>query len=712
MVLAVCRRALPDPAAADDAFQATFLVLLRKAGSLGRGDRLGNWLYGLACRTAARARVEAARRRVREGRVSARTPPDPLAEITAREMVTAVDEEVLGLPPRYRAPIVACYMEGKTRDEAAASLEWSVATLGRRLARGRDLLGARLARRGVALSAALLPASLAVVPGALAAPVRTAVEFVAAGQAIPVGVVPAPVDTLSRKVVSGMLVGKLKATAVMLLAAGLILVGIGSVAHGVIAGRPTAATIPTVDDSPKASPQPIPKGRDAFAPVLDSVRAVEDKTERLVLLIRVAQARGTTGDVAGARENLRQALDLADGLDGDSPRGMALREIATTRLRLGDVADALAVAEKFKAASDRNHLLFFLASLQAEAGDIPGARKTAAAITDDQRDGAVEAVGRAEARAGDLAAAGRTADGLKHQPLSRAGVLGEIALAQAKAGDRKAATISLTESLRLNVATLADAGQREAARADAAVKQAQIGDVEGALHAAAGLDAENRPRVLGSIAVEQGRQGDLPAALKTLGDIPNGDDRVQGLLDLARDRADAKDRAGAEKSLAALNNLVATLPAAGRAGLLDDIRTVRASLQDSVGDVAGALETAATVKAERALGRVLLDVGRAQMKAGDRKGARATFERATKAADDYPEGTENQGGIITLVPAWALIKGGVVRQVAATMAEAGGEEEARVWAAGQKSSFVRVMAQLGIAEGVAARAAVGKKSDR
>ena len=371
MVLAACRRVLPDPAAAADAFQATFLVLLRKAGSLGRGDRLGNWLYGVACRTAARARVEAARRRRREADAPARTSPDPLADITARELVAAVDEELLRLPPRYRAPVVACYLEGKTRDEAAAHLGWSVATLGRRLARGRDLLGAWLARRGIALSAVLLPATLAFVPCALAAPLLTAAGHAAAGRELPVGVVPAAVETLSERVVGAMFIGKLKATAAVLLAAGLVLLGVGSLAHGVLPARPTAAVAPRADDPPRAVPHP-PKGREPFAAVLDAVRAVENKTERVVLLIRVAQGRAAAGDVAGAKEDLRQALDLADGLDADTPRGMALREIAQTRLRLGDAAGALVVAEKFKGASHRNHLLFSLAGMQAEAGDIPG----------------------------------------------------------------------------------------------------------------------------------------------------------------------------------------------------------------------------------------------------------------------------------------------------------------------------------------------------
>jgi hypothetical protein len=128
---------------------------------------------------------------------------------------------------------------------------------------------------------------------------------------------------------------------------------------------------PKADWIPKATPQP-PKGKESFAGVLDAVGAVENRAERVVLLIRVAQARAASGDTAGAKKDLQQALDLTDGLDGDTPRGLALREIAQTRLRIGDVADALAIAEKFKVAFHRNHLLFLLAGQQATAGDLRG----------------------------------------------------------------------------------------------------------------------------------------------------------------------------------------------------------------------------------------------------------------------------------------------------------------------------------------------------
>ncbi|HVK14080.1 MAG TPA: sigma-70 family RNA polymerase sigma factor, partial [Gemmataceae bacterium] len=153
MVLDVCRRGLANEADAEDAFQATFLVLARKAGRIGWGELVANWLYGVARRTAARARVEAAKRRARESAApSPQASPDPLDRVTARELLDLLDEEISRVPVRYRGPLVACHLEGKTRDEAAEEFGWSLATLARRLERGRKLLGARLARRGLALA--------------------------------------------------------------------------------------------------------------------------------------------------------------------------------------------------------------------------------------------------------------------------------------------------------------------------------------------------------------------------------------------------------------------------------------------------------------------------------------------------------------------------------------------------------------------------------
>ncbi len=155
MVLGVCRRVLNDWHEAEDAFQATFLVLARKAGAIARPERLANWLYGVAHRVALKARAQAARSRVQIGEVPEMPAPESVSDVEQREFQAMLDEEVSRLPQKYRAPVVMCYLEGKTNDEAAQELGWPRGTVATRLARARELLRSRLARRGLALSSAV-----------------------------------------------------------------------------------------------------------------------------------------------------------------------------------------------------------------------------------------------------------------------------------------------------------------------------------------------------------------------------------------------------------------------------------------------------------------------------------------------------------------------------------------------------------------------------
>ena len=152
MVLTVCRQVLGDPHAAEDAFQATFLVVVRRAGSLRVREpgSLGPWLYGVAYRIALKARQGAARRRAREHRVAVPDVDRSSAAIEHGELQALLHDEVNRLPAKYRAPVVLCYFEGRTHDEAAAVLQWPVGTVRGRLARARGLLRARLDRRGLA----------------------------------------------------------------------------------------------------------------------------------------------------------------------------------------------------------------------------------------------------------------------------------------------------------------------------------------------------------------------------------------------------------------------------------------------------------------------------------------------------------------------------------------------------------------------------------
>ncbi len=160
MVLRVCRRLLPGREDAEDVFQATFLLLARKASSIRRHASVGPWLYGVALRLARQERAALARRHSHEGRAALRTPDDPLDELSVREARAVLDEELARLPQKYRSPLVLCYLEGKSRDEAAEQLGWSVSLVKSRLEQARDRLRGRLDRRGLSLSGGLLAALL------------------------------------------------------------------------------------------------------------------------------------------------------------------------------------------------------------------------------------------------------------------------------------------------------------------------------------------------------------------------------------------------------------------------------------------------------------------------------------------------------------------------------------------------------------------------
>jgi RNA polymerase sigma factor (sigma-70 family) len=216
MVLGVCRRILGDAHDAEDAFQATFLVLARKAGSVLRREKVANWLYGVAVRTAREARARSARRRTREERVSTPIHVEPPDDGSPDELRAILDEELARLPARYRGPVVLCELEGLSRPEAARRLNIPEGTLSSRLSRAKARLRDRLARRGVtipavALSTALIREAQAVsLPLSLIEATVQAATHVAAG-ASATAVLSASVASLSEGVLQAMLFTKLKA---------------------------------------------------------------------------------------------------------------------------------------------------------------------------------------------------------------------------------------------------------------------------------------------------------------------------------------------------------------------------------------------------------------------------------------------------------------------------------------------------------------------
>jgi RNA polymerase sigma-70 factor (ECF subfamily) len=191
LVLGVCQRVLEHQQDAEDAFQATFLVLVRKARSLSRPELLANWLYGVAYRTARKARVAARRRRSHEGRVVTLPAGDPVAALAEGELRAVLDEEIKRLPEKYRAPVLLCDVEGLTHEEAARRLGWPVGSMSSRLARGRELLRDRLAGRCGATPTGVTPL-LGVLAVGVPLPLQQATAqglFTAAAESLAAGLV-------------------------------------------------------------------------------------------------------------------------------------------------------------------------------------------------------------------------------------------------------------------------------------------------------------------------------------------------------------------------------------------------------------------------------------------------------------------------------------------------------------------------------------------
>ena len=259
-VLTVCRQVLGDAHAAEDAFQATFLVLVRRADSLRVRDHgsLGPWLYGCAYRTALKARQGSVRRHARERCVAA---PEArtghvAATVERHEMGAALHDEVNRLPTKYRQPVVLCYFEGQTHDEAAAALQWPVGTVRSYLSRARDLLRNRLARRGLA-PAGLIGASL--LRSSARAEVPTALRNATLAAAIK-STPAAAASTLMNLMVRSLLLSRLKtagaALSLVLLAAGL----------GLVLGVSQRSQSPR-SDGPASPPAPDAAARSRLDPV-------------------------------------------------------------------------------------------------------------------------------------------------------------------------------------------------------------------------------------------------------------------------------------------------------------------------------------------------------------------------------------------------------------------------------------------------------------
>jgi RNA polymerase sigma factor (sigma-70 family) len=240
MVRGVCLRILGNVHDADDAFQAAFLVLVRRAASVRPREAVGNFLYGVACRTALEVRKRRARRRTRETSLDNLPPPANEPGDLGQELRSILDREVSRLADKYRLPVVLCELEGRSRKEVARQLAIPEGTLSSRLATARKRLAARLARYGLAVSAAALTALFAEstapagVPTALSIATTKAALLTAAGPAA--GLVSTTVLTLTEGVLKAMFIAKLKTATVVLCGVAALGLGTGGVVYQTRAG--------------------------------------------------------------------------------------------------------------------------------------------------------------------------------------------------------------------------------------------------------------------------------------------------------------------------------------------------------------------------------------------------------------------------------------------------------------------------------------------
>jgi RNA polymerase sigma factor (sigma-70 family) len=333
MLLGLCRRQLHAGELAEDVLQATFLVLARKARSIHRRENLAGWLYGVARRLICQAQRTEAARRQRErcaARVEAITDPG------WDDLLRVLDAELQRLPARLRDPLLLCYLESRTQEEAAAQLGWSLSTLRRRLERGRDLLRTRMVRRGATLGAGLVATVVApsTVRAVLTAELRQAVFAVAASALRPASVAPGILLLANGELRMTLLTKCLLGSVLALVAAGVCTLATwsaGEAPRAALPPAPPAALAPGESLKKPAAGQdlfgdPLPKGAVAR---LGTVELRHGPSGRLVQFTRDSKHLVSLGGGWIRRWNL--ATGRADiNLGADHPAGLlGVREFAT-----------------------------------------------------------------------------------------------------------------------------------------------------------------------------------------------------------------------------------------------------------------------------------------------------------------------------------------------------------------------------------------------
>jgi RNA polymerase sigma factor (sigma-70 family) len=660
MVWGVCRRILPDYHDAEDAFQATFLVLARRAASVIPRASVAAWLHGVAKRTAWKGKARSARRRSRE------RPLPQMCDVAAdpekpwRELMPLLDQELSRLPERYRAVIVLCELEGLTRREAAAQLGWPEGTVASRLARGRALLAGRLSRRGVALplgaGALLLSQNVTLAVGVsrvlIAATVRAACQ-VGTGSAA-ASMISSPMVALTQGVINGMLLKK------VLLAMTFMVLGImggGLTYFALASGSPPAGPEPqaATSESPPMRERPTEQQvrgevRSALERAVASVPAVEDLEQRVWILCEIARLQARTG-LAGALEGtLKSAVKAAQETESEH----RLIDVAEILAETGDTKAALALVDPL--VLNHDYGLDHIAAAMARTGDMTGALEIAATIRNETYKGeALRRIAIAQAEGGDMKGALATAATISDQ-YDLAQLMTAIAARQYRAHD-PAATQSLEQARQAadkiplhygNDRTPSD--YKPGALARIARVLAESGAIEEARKVASGITKAPWGDIAWkNIAAAQAERGETEAALQTAEHIQNRVDKGQAIKDIVAARARA-----------------------------NDLDTARALI--------------ARIEASSARTDAQLEIARVQYRSGQRQDALTIFEAVLREAEHLEDN-----------PRFGNVKPAALGRLARAQAELGEEKAALIWIDQQPAPIVKAWSLMGLANGMAER---------
>jgi RNA polymerase sigma factor (sigma-70 family) len=659
MVMGVCRRILQNPDDAEDAFQATFLVLVRKASSIAKRELLGNWLYGVAYHTARAARSAASRRRAKEAKAVARQQPQE--ENTCQELLPLLDHELSRLPDKYRIPVVLCELEGKSRQDAARQLGLPEGTLSSRLARARAILARRLRQRGLALTGGALAAGLSqqatasiIAPSLILSTVKAG-TLMLAGQSAAAGAVSAHVAALSEGVVKTMFLAKLKIATGLLLLGSVLAIGVSETTRHVWAARTSQGAADSTHEtllaaSDKSSREGSTKA--LLQQAQETAATITDPIARLRTLLRIASVQDKMGQTSDARKTRQEALQIAKNLADGRPKAFALWEVAGAQA----------------ASEDRSAALETLRQAEQAAAAIPDANEQSNAFLN-------LVIARMSLK--DYEGALRTTASMKEGE-----ILGLHWIAQSLRKESGQAGRLVLERVfqRVKSSSVSTADQPNAF-VDVAAAYARMGDLKTALEIADTL-GNRKDHALERIAIAQAKAGDIDGALRTATSLDPNNSKSRGsvLQAVALAQEEVGDRAAARTTLQKLRQIAENLPRhrAGRGSGVTGATILREGIvmtQVRLGDIEGALQTASAFDSVYDKAKALLEIGTAQTAAGRLADARETLFRAVCAVEDSRPDT-GAGGPTGPSGSRDWAKASTLRQIAEQQAKAGDIKQA------------------------------------